>query len=98
MRNSKIKLTVTAVLLAGSAGAFSVFADVGEEKGMMPQENMMSQEGMQGMSGMMGMMNMMSQMSDMMADMPPDDRKAMSDACMTMMQSQAGDNMMGNGE
>ncbi|WP_148863318.1 hypothetical protein [Marinobacter fonticola] len=80
MRNSKIKLAVTAALLAGTIGTFSAFAHEGEGKGMM------SSKDMQGMDGMMGMMNMMS-------DMSPEDRKAMTDACMKMMQSHGSDNM-----
>lgn len=43
MRNSKIKLTIPAVFLAGTIGTFSVFAHEGEGK------DMMSSEGMQGM-------------------------------------------------
>ncbi|AZT82228.1 hypothetical protein EHN06_00955 [Marinobacter sp. NP-4(2019)] len=82
MRNSKIKLTITAMFLAGTIGTFSVFAHEGEGKGMM------SSEGMEGMGGMMGMMNMMS-------DMSPEDRKAMTDACMKMMQSHGNDNIDG---
>ena len=41
---------------------------------------MMSSESMRGMGGMMGMMNLMS-------DMSPEDRKAMTEACMNMMQN-----------
>jgi len=82
MRNSKIKLTITAMFLAGTIGTFSVFAHEGEGK------DMMSSEGMQGMGGMMGMMNMMS-------DMSTEDRKAMTEACMKMMQSHGGDSMDG---
>lgn len=79
MRNSKIKLAVTAVFVAGAIGAFSVFAHEGEGKGMMSPE---------GMHGMGGMMNMMS-------DMSPEDRKAMMESCMKMMQSHDSDNMGG---
>jgi hypothetical protein len=43
---------------------------------------------MEGMGGMMGMMNMMS-------DMSPEDRKAMTEACMKMMQAHGGDGMPG---
>ncbi len=82
MRNSKIKLAITAIFLAGTIGTFSVVAHEGEGKGRM------SSEGMQGMGGMMGMMNMMS-------DMSQEDRKAMTDACMKMMQSQGSDHMDG---
>lgn len=77
MRNSKIKLAVTAVFLAGTIGTFSAFAHEGEGKGMM------SSKDMQGMDGMMGMMSDMSQ----------EDRKAMTDACMKMMQNHRSDNM-----
>ena len=79
MRNSKIKLAITAIFLAGTIGTFSVFAHEGEGKGMM------SSEGMQGMGGMM----------NMMSDMSPEDRKTMTDACMKMMQSQGSDHMDG---
>ncbi|MDF0749717.1 hypothetical protein NLU14_05695 [Marinobacter sp. 71-i] len=82
MRNSKIKLAITAIFLAGTIGTFSVFAHEGEGKGMM------SSEGMEEMGGMMGMMNMMS-------DMSPEDRKAMTGACMKMMQSHGRDHMDG---
>ncbi|EDM49555.1 hypothetical protein [Marinobacter algicola] len=82
MRNSKIKLAITTIFLAGTIGTFSVFAHEGEGN------DMMSSEGMQGMGGMMGMMNMMS-------DMSPEDRKAMTDACMKMMQGHGGDHMDG---
>lgn len=79
MRNSEIKLAITAIFLAGTIGTFSVFAHEGGGK------DMMSSEGMQGMGGMMGMMS----------DMSPEDRKAMTDACMKMMQSHGGDHMDG---
>ena len=82
MRNSKIKLAITTIFLAGTIGTFSVFAPEGEGK------DMTSSESMQGMDGMMGMMNMMS-------DMSPEDRKAMTDTCMKMMQSHGGDHMDG---
>lgn len=82
MRNPKTKLTITAMFLAGTIGTFSVFAHEGEGKGMM------SSEGMENMGGMMGMMNMMS-------DMSTEDRKAMTEACMKMMQSHGGDSMDG---
>ncbi|OHY81477.1 hypothetical protein [Marinobacter sp. AC-23] len=75
MRNSKIKLAITTIFLAGTISTFSVFAHEGE--------GMMSSDGMQGMGGMMGMMS----------DMSPEDRKAMTDACMKMMQSQGSDHM-----
>ena len=61
MRNSKTRLTITAILLAGTIGSFSALAHEDEGKGMR------------------GMMNMMS-------DMSPEDRKAMTEACMKMMQ------------
>ncbi|WP_322002886.1 hypothetical protein [Marinobacter alexandrii] len=83
MRNSKTKLTITAIFLAGTIGTFSALAHEGEGKGMM------SSEGMKGMSGMMGMMNMMS-------DMSPEDRKAMTEACMKMMQSHGSGGMEDN--
>lgn len=79
MRNSKIKLTITAMFLAGTIGTFSVFAHEGEGK------DMISSEGMQGMGGMMGMMSGMS----------AEDRKTMTEACMKMMQSHGGDSKGG---
>lgn len=79
MRNSKIKLAITTIFLAGTIGTFSVFAHEGEGK------DMMSSEGMQGMGGMMGMMS----------DMSPEDRKAMTEACMKMMQAHSDDGMPG---
>lgn len=82
MRNSKTKLTITAILLAGTIGSLSALAHEDEGKGMM------SSEGMKGMGGMMGMMNMMS-------DMSPEDRKAMTEACMKMMQGHGDDGMHG---
>jgi len=86
MRNSKINLTVTAAVLAGSVALFSAVAH-GEGAGMMAghseQNGMMSSQGMEGMGGMMGMMS----------DMSPEDRKAMTAACMKMMQAHGGDGM-----
>ena len=79
MRNSKIKLAITTIFLVGTIGTFSVFAHEGEGKGMM------SSQGMQGMGGMM----------EMMSDMSPEDRKAMTDACMKMMQSHDSSHMDG---
>lgn len=70
MRISKLKLVASSVILASSIGAFSVFAHEGGDGGMM------SPEGMEGMEGMM----------DMMSEMAPEDRKAMTKACMNMMQ------------
>jgi protein CpxP len=90
MRNSNIKLSITAAIFAGSVAFFSVFAHA-EGNGMMDpdsEENgMMSSEGMHGMGGMMGMMS----------EMPEEDRKAMKEACMKMMQSHNSDHM-GGGE
>ena len=86
MRNSKLKLTVTAAVLAGSVALFSAVAH-GEGAGMMAghseQNGMMSSQGMEGMGGMMGLMS----------DMSPEDRKAMTEACMKMMQAHGGDGM-----
>ena len=86
MRNSNLKLTVTAAVLAGSVALFSAVAH-GEGAGMMAghseQNGMMSSQGMEGMGGMMGMMS----------DMSPEDRKAMTEACMKMMQAHGGDGM-----
>ena len=86
MRNSKINLTVTAAVLAGSVALFSAVAH-GEGAGMMAghseQNGMMSSQGMEGMGGMMGMMS----------DMSPEDHKAMTEACMKMMQAHGGDGM-----
>ena len=86
MRNSKLKLTVTAAVLAGSVALFSAVAH-GEGAGTMAghseQNGMMSSQGMEGMGGMMGMMS----------DMSPEDRKAMTEACMKMMQAHGGDGM-----
>ena len=86
MRNSKINLTVTAAVLAGSVALFSAVAH-GEGAGMMAghseQNGMMSSQGMEGMGGMMGMMS----------DMSPEDRKAMTEACMKMMRAHGGDGM-----
>lgn len=44
MRSSKTKLTITAIFLAGTIGAFSVFAHGGEGKGMMRMMSDMSLE------------------------------------------------------
>lgn len=86
MRNSNLKLTVTAAVLAGSVALFSALAH-GEGAGMMAghseHSRMMSSHGMEGMGGMMGMMS----------DMSPEDRKAMTEACMKMMQAHGGDGM-----
>ncbi|MCD1630915.1 hypothetical protein [Marinobacter shengliensis] len=91
MRNSNLKLTVTAAVLAGSVALFSALAH-GEGEGMLEghseHHGMMSSHGMEGMDGMMGMMNMMS-------DMSPEDRKAMTEACMKMMQAHSDDGMHG---
>lgn len=88
MRNSNLKLTVTAAVLAGSVALFSALAH-GEGAGMLDghseHHGMMSSHGMEGMDGMMGMM----------ADMSPEDRKAMTEACMKMMQAHGGDGMPG---
>ncbi|HBT31672.1 MAG TPA: hypothetical protein DEB15_01965 [Pusillimonas sp.] len=82
MKNSKIKVAATALFLVGSIGTFSAIAHESEGK------KMMSSDSMQGMGGMMGMMNMMS-------DMSPEDRKAMTEACMKMMQNYGSDTMSG---
>ena len=74
MKNSKLKVAATALFLVGSIGTFSAIAHESEGKGIM------SSESMRGMGGMMGMMNMMS-------DMSPEDRKAMTETCMKMMQN-----------
>lgn len=88
MRNSNLKLTVTAAVLAGSVALFSALAH-GEGEGMMAghfeHHGMMSSHGMEGMGGMMGMMS----------DMSPEDRKAMTETCMKMMQAHGGDGMPG---
>lgn len=88
MRNSNLKLTVTAAVLAGSVALFSALAH-GEGAGMLDghseHHGTMSSHGMEGMDGMMGMM----------ADMSPEDRKAMTEACMKMMQAHGGDGMPG---
>lgn len=87
MRNSKLKFILAAATLAGSVALFSSFAH-GEGEGMMAghsdHHGMMSSQGMDGMGSMMGMMHMMS-------DMSPEDRAAMMESCMKMMQSHAGD-------
>lgn len=80
MRNSKIKLAITTVFLAGTISTFSVFAHEDEGK------SKMSSEGMQGMGGMMGMMSKMSS----------EDRKAMKtmiEACTKVMQNRGSGNM-----
>jgi periplasmic protein CpxP/Spy len=82
MRNSKLKLTVTAAALASSVALFSAFAN-GDGGDMMT--------GHSEHSGMMGMMNMMS-------DMSPEDRKSMTEACMKMMQGHDSDGMHGDME
>ena len=82
MKNSKIKLAATALFLVGSIGTFSAIAHESEGKGMM------SSESMEGMGSMMGMMNMMS-------DMSPEDRKAMTETCMKMMQNYGSDTSAG---
>ncbi|PPI81180.1 hypothetical protein DXI23_04730 [Marinobacter flavimaris] len=91
MRNSNLKLTVTAAVLAGSVALFSALAH-GEGEGTLEghseHHGMMSSHGMEGRDGMMGMMNMMS-------DMSPEDRKAMTEVCMKMMQAHGGDGMPG---
>lgn len=86
MRNSNIKLAITTIFLAGTIGTFSVFAHEGEGKGMMSSEEMQGMDGMHGKDGMVGMMNMMS-------DMSPEDREAMMESCMKMMQSHDSDKM-----
>lgn len=73
MRNQKLKIVGSALILAASIGTFSAFAHDGDGEG----KSMMSG----GMEGMMQMMNMMSEMS-------PEDREAMTQACMNMMQGQ----------
>jgi len=89
MRNSNLKLTVTAAVLAGSVALFSALAH-GEGEGMLDghseHHGMISSHGMEGMDGMMGMVNMM-------ADISPGDRKAMTEACMKMMQAHGGNGM-----
>ncbi|MBF22785.1 MAG: hypothetical protein CML18_03975 [Pusillimonas sp.] len=79
MKNSKIKLAATALFLVGSIGTFSAIANESEGKGMM------SSESMQGMGSMM----------NMMSDMSPEDRKAMTEACMKMMQNHGSDTVSG---
>ncbi|MDX1560870.1 MAG: hypothetical protein VX324_10005 [Pseudomonadota bacterium] len=94
MRNSKLKFIVAAATLAGSVALVSSFAH-GEGEGMMAghsdHHGMMSSQGMDGMGGMMGMMNMMS-------DMSPEDREAMMESCMKMMQSHASEATHGDTE
>lgn len=82
MRNSKIKIAITGAILATTIGTYSAFAHEGEGNGMM------SSNGMHGMGGMMEMMSMMS-------DMSPEDRKAMMEACMSMMQAHGSDHSSG---
>lgn len=72
MNTQQLKIVGSAILLATSIGTFSAFAHEGDDE----EKGMMSG----GMGGMMGMMNMMS-------DMSPEDRKAMTDACINMTQS-----------
>lgn len=88
MRNSNLKLTVSAAVLAGSVALFSALAH-GEGAGMMAGHS--EHHGMMSSHGMMGMMNMMS-------DMSPEDRKAMTEACTKMMQGHGGDGMHGGME
>ena len=76
MRTQKLKILGSALVLATGIGTFSAFAHEGNAEG----KGMMS-DGSGGMGGMMQMMNMMSQMS-------PEDRQAMTQACMNMMQEQ----------
>ncbi|MDC9611668.1 hypothetical protein AWH63_13630 [Marinobacter sp. C18] len=100
MRNSNIKLSITAAIFAGSVAFFSVFAhaegkvdsimnsDSGDS-GMMSSKDMKGMDGMKGMKGMEGMEGMMSNMSE-------EERKAMKNmkkACMKMMQSHGSDHM-----
>lgn len=82
MRISYPKFAITAAILATTLATYSAFAH--EDKAT----DMMSSNGMPGMGGMMGMMNMMS-------DISPEDRKAMTEACMKMMQGHGGDGMHG---
>ncbi|WP_303288487.1 hypothetical protein [Marinobacter sp. SS8-8] len=86
MRNSKLNLAVTAAVLVSSVALFSAFAH-GDGDGMMAghseHNGMMSSHGMEGMGGMM----------NMMSDMSPEDRKAMTEACMKMMQAHGDDSM-----
>ncbi|MAM59987.1 MAG: hypothetical protein CMH11_00665 [Maritimibacter sp.] len=79
MRTQKLKIVGSALVLAASIGTFSAFAHEGDGEGM----DMMSGD----KGGMKGMMQMMS----MMSDMSPEDREAMTEACMNMMQSQGTD-------
>ena len=96
MRNSNIKLSITAAIFAGSVAFFSVFAHAeGKGDGMMNSDSsdsgMMSSKDMKGMEGMRGMEGMMSNMSE-------EERKAMKNmkkACMKMMQSHGSDHMDG---
>lgn len=79
MRTPNFKVIVSGLVLAASIGTFSAFAheNGGEGHGMMSG-------GMDGMGGMMQMMGMMSEMS-------AEDREAMTEACMKMMQTQTSD-------
>ncbi|MEO9589450.1 hypothetical protein [Marinobacter sp.] len=105
MRNSNIKLSITAAIFAGSVAFFSVFAhaegkvdsimnsDSGDS-GMMSSKDMKGMDGMKGMKGMEGMEGM----EGMMSNMSEEERKAMKNmkkACMKMMQSHGGDHMDG---
>lgn len=76
MRTQKLKIVGSALVLAASIGTFSAFAHEGDGEGM----GMMSGD----MGGMKAMMNMMS-------DMSPEDREAMTEACINMMQRQGMD-------
>lgn len=80
MRNSIIKVSILAAVLVGSAATLSAFAHENEDGGMMSSE---------GMGGMMQMMNMMSEMD-------PQERKAMTKACSNMMQSHGDHGMDGD--
>lgn len=73
MRTQKVKVLGSALVLAAGIGSFSAFAHEDTGEG----QGMMSN----GSGGMMQMMNTMSQMS-------PEDRQAMTQACMNMMQDQ----------
>jgi hypothetical protein len=103
MRNSNIKLSITAAIFAGSVAFFSVFAhaegkvdsimnsDSGDS-GMMSSKDMKGMDGMKGMKGMEGMEGM----EGMMSNMSEEERKAMKNmkkACMKMMQSHGSDHM-----
>ena len=100
MRNSNIKLSITAAIFAGSVAFFSVFAHAeGKGDGMMNSDSsdsgMMSSKDMKGMDCMKGMKGMEG-MEGMMSNMSEEERKAMKNmkkACMKMMQSHGGDHM-----